>query len=75
MRVESDSMGTMEVPENRYWGAQTQRSLHHFDIGEDRMPPELIGAFGMLKKGAALVNRQQETRASERSRQYVAIVQ
>ncbi len=56
-RKESDSMGTMEVPSDRYWGAQTQRSLHHFDIGEDRMPPELIRAFGVLKKAAALVNR------------------
>jgi len=49
-------MGTIEVPSNRYWGAQTQRSLIHFDIGEDKMPPELIRAFGTLKKAAALVN-------------------
>ncbi|HEX4750900.1 MAG TPA: class II fumarate hydratase [Bryobacteraceae bacterium] len=55
-RTESDSMGPMEVPADRYWGAQTQRSLHHFDIGEDLMPPELIRAFGILKKAAALVN-------------------
>ncbi len=50
-------MGTLEVAADRYWGAQTQRSLIHFDIGEDRMPPELIRAFGVLKKAAALVNR------------------
>jgi len=50
-------MGAIEVPGDRYWGAQTQRSLIHFDIGEDRMPPELIRAFGVLKKAAALVNR------------------
>ena len=56
-RVESDSMGTIEVPANVYWGAQTQRSLHHFDIGRDTMPPELIRAFAMLKKAAALVNQ------------------
>src|SRR5436305_10759374 len=56
-RTESDSMGPIEVPYDRYWGAQTQRSLKHFDIGEDRMPPELIRAFGVLKKAAALVNR------------------
>src|SRR5436305_10023588 len=56
-RTESDSMGTIEVPSERYWGAQTQRSLKHFDIGNDRMPPELISAFGTLKKAAALVNR------------------
>ena len=49
-------MGSIEVPSDRYWGAQTQRSLKHFDIGEDRMPPELIRAFGVLKKAAALVN-------------------
>jgi len=55
-RTESDSMGAIEVPGDMYWGAQTQRSLKHFDIGEDRMPPELIRAFGVLKKAAALVN-------------------
>jgi fumarate hydratase class II len=56
-RTETDSMGAIEVASDRYWGAQTQRSLIHFDIGEDRMPPELIRAFGTLKKAAALVNR------------------
>jgi fumarate hydratase class II len=56
MRVESDSMGTIEVPADRYWGAQTQRSLHHFSIGDDRMPLEVVRAFGVLKKAAALVN-------------------
>jgi fumarate hydratase, class II len=49
-------MGKIEVPADKYWGAQTQRSLIHFDIGEDRMPPEMIRAFGVLKKAAALVN-------------------
>jgi fumarate hydratase, class II len=56
-RVESDSMGKIEVPSHVYWGAQTQRSLHHFDIGRDTMPPELIRAFATLKKAAALVNQ------------------
>src|SRR3954466_525030 len=56
MRMESDSMGKIEVPSNVYWGAQTQRSLHHFNIGRDTMPPELIRAFAILKKAAALVN-------------------
>src|SRR5256886_5529701 len=56
-RTESDSMGSIEVHSDKYWGAQTQRSLHHFDIGEDKMPPELIRAFGVLKKAAALVNQ------------------
>src|SRR5256885_16769628 len=50
-------MGTIEVPANVYWGAQTQRSLIHFNIGPDKMPPELIRAFGILKKAAALVNQ------------------
>src|SRR3989454_9779312 len=56
MRAESDSMGSVEVPVDRYWGAQTQRSLHHFSIGDDQMPVEVIRAFGILKKAAALVN-------------------
>lgn len=56
-RTESDSMGTIEVPADKYWGAQTQRSLIHFNIHQDKMPPELIRAFGVLKKAAALVNR------------------
>jgi fumarate hydratase, class II len=55
-RVESDSMGEIEVPANKYWGAQTQRSLLHFNIGDDRMPREMIRALGTLKKAAALVN-------------------
>jgi fumarate hydratase class II len=54
--MESDSMGTIEVPADRYWGAQTQRSLHHFAIGKDVMPREIIRAFGIVKKAAALVN-------------------
>src|SRR6202042_2436172 len=57
VRMESDSMGTIEVPVNVYWGAQTARSLVHFNIGRDVMPPELIRAFGILKKAAALVNQ------------------
>src|ERR1700761_1159087 len=56
-RIESDSMGKIEVPANVYWGAQTQRSLLHFNIGRDTMPPELIRALGTLKKACALVNQ------------------
>ncbi len=56
-RTESDSMGKMDVPADRYYGAQTARSLIHFAIGKDTMPPELIRAFGILKKAAALVNQ------------------
>ncbi|HEY0169598.1 MAG TPA: class II fumarate hydratase [Pyrinomonadaceae bacterium] len=57
-RVESDSMGEVEVRADRYWGAQTERSLHHFDIGFDVMPREMVRALGVLKKAAALVNEE-----------------
>jgi fumarate hydratase, class II len=56
-RRETDSMGAIEVPGDRYYGAQTARSLIHFAIGQDTMPAELIRAFGILKKAAALVNQ------------------
>src|SRR2546430_6073884 len=56
-RTETDSMGKIEVPADRYYGAQTARSLIHFAIGRDTMPPELIRSFGVLKKAAALVNQ------------------
>jgi fumarate hydratase, class II len=56
-RAESDSMGTIDVPSRHYWGAQTQRSLHHFSIGDDRMPEPVIRGMGILKKAAAIVNR------------------
>ncbi len=55
-RIETDSMGEIEVPADRYWGAQTQRSLQHFAIGRDVMPRPLIRAIGVLKEAAALVN-------------------
>src|SRR3981081_1057321 len=56
-RLESDSMGEIEVPSDKYWGAQTERSLLHFNIGDDVMPREMIRALGILKKAAALVNQ------------------
>ncbi|WP_424936498.1 MULTISPECIES: class II fumarate hydratase [Bacteria] len=55
-RQEFDSMGAVEVPADRYWGAQTQRSLVHFSIGHDRMPKEVYHAYGLVKKVAAIVN-------------------
>ena len=55
-RIESDSMGTIEVSAEHYWGAQTQRSLIHFSIGDDRMPKAVYHAYGYVKKAAALVN-------------------
>ena len=55
-RIERDTMGAIEVPADRYWGAQTERSLENFPIGTERMPVPLIRAFGIQKKAAALVN-------------------
>jgi fumarate hydratase, class II len=55
-RTETDSMGAVDVPAEHYWGAQTERSLHHFAISHDTMPPGLIRAFGILKRAAAEVN-------------------
>src|SRR5574341_2563594 len=58
IRVETDSMGQIEVPADHYWGAQTERSLLHFNIGNDVMPREMIRALGILKKACALVNHE-----------------
>lgn len=55
-RIETDSMGEIAVAADKYWGAQTERSLHHFNIGSDIMPREVTHAFGILKKAAALTN-------------------
>ncbi|MCC2100675.1 MAG: class II fumarate hydratase, partial [Hyphomicrobiales bacterium] len=59
MRKESDSLGEIDVPADRLWGAQTQRSLEYFSIGRDLMPPEMIRAYAVLKKAVANVNRAQ----------------
>src|SRR3990167_4322417 len=56
-RIEQDSFGAIEVPADRLWGAQTQRSLDHFHISGERMPEELIVALAMVKRACALVNR------------------
>jgi fumarate hydratase class II len=71
-RTESDSMGTIEVPADRYWGAQTQRSLHHFSIGNDRMPEALIRGMVILKKAAALTNRDLGEMSADDSKLIVA---
>jgi fumarate hydratase class II len=57
-RLETDSMGSIEVPSDRYYGAQTARTLRHFQIGNERMPQEIIWAMGLLKKAAALTNKE-----------------
>jgi fumarate hydratase, class II len=67
-RTETDSMGRVEVPADRYYGAQTARSLVHFAIGQDTMPAELIRAFGILKKAAALVNQDLGKLPAEKAR-------
>jgi fumarate hydratase class II len=67
-RTETDSMGAIEVATDRYWGAQTERSLLHFNIGHDVMPRELIRALGILKKAAALVNVDLKKLAPEKAR-------
>lgn len=58
VRIETDSMGEIEVPKDKYYGAQTARSLHHFNIGKDIMPIEVVHAFGILKHAAALTNHE-----------------
>ncbi len=72
LRIESDSMGEIEVPGDRYWGAQTERSLLHFNIGKDVMPREMIRAFGILKKAAALVNQDLGKLPAEKAKLIVA---
>ncbi len=66
-RTETDSMGPIEVAADRYWGAQTQRSLHHFAIGADLMPRALIRAFGILKRAAAETNHELGLLAEEQA--------
>jgi len=67
-RTERDSMGEIEVAADRYWGAQTERSLHHFRIGDDTMPREMIRALGVLKKAAAIVNEELGKLSADKAR-------
>src|SRR3954463_16077658 len=71
-RIESDSMGKIRVARDRYWGAQTERSLHHFSVADDRMPTAVIRAMGVLKKAAALVNGDLGKMSQETCEQIVA---
>src|SRR6202007_2587820 len=67
-RQETDSLGVVEVPADKLWGAQTQRSLEHFSIGHDLIPREMITAYATLKKAAAIANyagKRLDTRAHE----------
>src|SRR5438046_6639386 len=67
-RIETDSMGETEVAADKYWGAQTQRSLLHFNIGYDVMPREMIRVFGKIKKAAALVNQDPRKLSADKAR-------
>src|SRR6187402_3260731 len=71
-RVEKDTFGPIEVPADRLWGAQTQRSLHHFKISGERMPRALVHALALVKKAAALVNTDLGTLDPKKSRAIVA---
>ena len=59
-RIEKDTMGEVQVPADAYWGAQTQRSLGNFKIGDERMPRAMIRALGLVKKAAAAANQPDE---------------
>lgn len=71
-RIETDSIGIIEVPMNRYWGAQTQRSLRYFDIGRDIMPREIIRALGVLKMAAAKANKHCGKLSAEKTKLIIA---
>jgi fumarate hydratase class II len=64
-RVETDSLGEVNVPADKLWGAQTQRSLEHFSIGQDLIPREMITAYAILKKAAAIANHASKRLADE----------
>lgn len=72
VRKETDSMGAIDVPCEHYWGAQTQRSLIHFNIGHDIMPREMIRAIGLLKKSAAIANRDLKLLPEEKAKLIIA---
>ncbi len=73
IRVETDSLGEVEVPSNQYWGAQTQRSLQHFSIGNDRIPIQMIHAMAVLKKAAAMANANIGMLDNEKAKLIIAV--
>src|SRR5271166_1406251 len=73
VRKESDSLGVVEVPSNKLWGAQTQRSLEHFCIGNDLMPHEMIDAYAILKKAAAIANHDSKRLDEQRHKLIVEV--
>jgi len=66
-RTEKDSFGDIEVPTDRFWGAQTQRSLQYFAISNERMPEELIMALAQVKRACAIVNRDLDRLAADKA--------
>src|ERR1043165_9344125 len=74
-RTETDTFGPIEVAADRYWGAQTQRSLENFRIGEEHMPVPLVRALGLVKRAAAEVNRELVILDAKRARAIVAAAQ
>src|ERR1700686_4298661 len=74
-RVETDSFGPIEVPADRLWGAQTERSLRNFRIGTERMPIEIVRALSLIKRAAAEVNRSLGSLDGKRAKAIVAVAQ
>jgi fumarate hydratase class II len=74
-RVESDAFGELKIPADRLWGAQTQRSLHNFRIGTERMPGEIVHALGLIKRAAAEVNRDLGSLDRKRASAIAAVAQ
>lgn len=72
-RQETDSMGAIAVADHRYWGAQTERSLHHFAIGQDLMPIEVIHAMALLKKAAAMTNQQLKLLTEDKAKLIITV--
>src|SRR6185437_10705165 len=74
-RSESDAFGSLDIPSDRLWGAQTQRSLHNFRIGIERMPIEIVRALGLIKRAAAEVNRDLGSLDRKRAAAIAAVAQ
>src|SRR5471030_1395760 len=74
-RTESDAFGPLKIPADRLWGAQTERSLHNFRIGSERMPIEIVRALGLIKHAAAEVNRDLGSLDARRAKAIVAVAQ
>ncbi|MBV9260847.1 MAG: class II fumarate hydratase [Pseudolabrys sp.] len=72
-RVESDAFGELNIPADRHWGAQTERSLHNFRIGTERMPAPVIHAFGIIKRAAAEVNLELKSLDAKRAKAIIAV--